>query len=642
VTYEGDLFDPAGTLEGGSKPDRDGKPLLVRIAETNAGVARLAAARKELDALEARLAAMAKAAAEYVKLSSEAEIATTELSLTQQRMDTSQLGATEAKLRATAAELEAQQAALEENKAALKAAQARVKDLESQVANMATAREQRMAEVQKQLEAARKTAASEEGKSKKLTQAADATACELEASQKEASSSTSQLKAADDAVAKAQAALDAAAAKHARLDGDWAAAKAALDDARRGLADMDKAIKALMKEIDAARKTVEDGEQHAKELDVKQKALVKEAQAGDKTAADLLKKHAWIEADRAMFGKPHTDYDFEKTDPAAASKRLSELEKKQGELERSINKKVIGMIESLERDCADLLNKKRIIENDKAKIEVSNFTARAGSLAAWGCSSPCVHDARLGTVAVPSSLRVSCLLPSPARLQHVIGELDEKKNEALRTTWAKVNKDFGSIFGTLLPGVTSKLDPPEGGTVLDGLEVKVAFNGVWKETLTELSGGQRSLLALSLILALLLFKPAPMYILDEVDAALDLSHTQNIGHMIRTHFGHSQFIVVSLKQGMFNNANVIFRTKFVEGIGSTVARTVPSSSALLTDAPASAAAGGAASKSRKAAGAASAADDDDVENVIAAAGAAKGAVAARRGKVVASSGAGTA
>jgi len=125
----------------------------------------------------------------------------------------------------------------------------------------------------------------------------------------------------------------------------------------------------------------------------------------------------------------------------------------------------------------------------------------------------------------------------------------------------------------LLPGCHAKLEPPEGCTVCDGLEVKVSFNGVWKESLTELSGGQRSLLALSLILSLLLFKPAPMYILDEVDAALDLNHTQNIGMMLRTHFQNSQFIVVSLKEGMFNNANVIFRTKFVDGV-STVARTV--------------------------------------------------------------------
>lgn len=68
----------------------------------------------------------------------------------------------------------------------------------------------------------------------------------------------------------------------------------------------------------------------------------------------------------------------------------------------------------------------------------------------------------------------------------------------------------------------AKLEPPEGCSFLDGLEVRVAFGGVWKQSLSELSGGQRSLLALSLILALLLFKPAPLYILDEVCFSMNL------------------------------------------------------------------------------------------------------------------------
>ena len=53
----------------------------------------------------------------------------------------------------------------------------------------------------------------------------------------------------------------------------------------------------------------------------------------------------------------------------------------------------------------------------------------------------------------------------------------------------------------------------------------MGFNNAWKESLSELSGGQRSLIALSLILALLKFRPACLYILDEIDAALDLAHT---------------------------------------------------------------------------------------------------------------------
>ncbi|KAF5947704.1 hypothetical protein HYC85_013661, partial [Camellia sinensis] len=115
---------------------------------------------------------------------------------------------------------------------------------------------------------------------------------------------------------------------------------------------------------------------------------------------------------------------------------------------------------------------------------------------------------------------------------------------------AEQSDDFGSIFSTLLPGTMAKLEMPEGSSFLDGLEVCVAFGSVWKQSLSKLSGGQRSLLALSLILALLLLKPAPLYILDE-------------------------FFVVSLKEGMFNNANVLFRTMFVDGV-STVQRTVAS------------------------------------------------------------------
>lgn len=50
----------------------------------------------------------------------------------------------------------------------------------------------------------------------------------------------------------------------------------------------------------------------------------------------------------------------------------------------------------------------------------------------------------------------------------VIAELDEKKREALEKTWTKVNKDFGAIFATLLPGCQAKLEPPEGQNFLAG------------------------------------------------------------------------------------------------------------------------------------------------------------------------------
>ncbi|NWR36680.1 SMC2 protein, partial [Tachuris rubrigastra] len=147
----------------------------------------------------------------------------------------------------------------------------------------------------------------------------------------------------------------------------------------------------------------------------------------------------------------------------------------------------------------------------------------------------------------------------------------KKTVETDKSKILEVNEVFGSIFSTLLPGAKAMLVPTKNNNTLDGVEFKVALGNTWKENLTELSGGQRSLVALSLILAMLHFRPAPVYILDEVDAALDLSHTQNIGRMLQTHFRRSQFIVVSLKDGMFNNANVLYKTRFLDGV-STITR----------------------------------------------------------------------
>lgn len=83
-------------------------------------------------------------------------------------------------------------------------------------------------------------------------------------------------------------------------------------------------------------------------------------------------------------------------------------------------------------------------------------------------------------------------------------------------------------------------------------------------------------------MAMLQFKPAPMYILDEIDAALDLSHTQHIGQLFKNRFKGSQFIVVSLKEGLFTNANVLFRTQFRDGT-SVVQRTAQRSASSMYD-----------------------------------------------------------
>lgn len=138
------------------------------------------------------------------------------------------------------------------------------------------------------------------------------------------------------------------------------------------------------------------------------------------------------------------------------------------------------------------------------------------------------------------------LLNDKILLTSTIEELDLLKNEKLHEVVIDISKRFGKIFSDLLPRSCAKLEYQKKDSLLDGIKFKVAIDEIWKDSLTELSGGQKSLVALSFILSLLSYKPAPFYILDEVDAALDNIHTQNIGSMIKNNFKSSQVLALIL------------------------------------------------------------------------------------------------
>jgi structural maintenance of chromosome 2 len=328
--------------------------------------------------------------------------------------------------------------------------------------------------------------------------------------------------------------IDALVAAQAKTKDAHDIAQAQLEDEQAKLSGFDEELKSLEDAIRSKNKQTTEEALEQQKLGHSLEKLEKDQQAASQILTQLSQSHDWIEDEKELFGRPNTPYDFSGQNMSEAKSSLKNLTERFQGMKKKINPKVMNMIDNVEKKEASLKNMMRTVIKDKRKIE------------------------------------------------ETILQLDDYKKDALQKTWEKVNGDFGQIFNELLPGSFAKLDPPEGKTISDGLEVKVSLGKVWKQSLTELSGGQRyvppfpllfpslltihrSLIALSLIMALLQFKPAPMYILDEVDAALDLSHTQNIGRLIKTRFKGSQFIVVSLKDGMFQNANRIFRTRFQDG-----------------------------------------------------------------------------
>mmetsp|Transcript_15898 Transcript_15898/g.31167 ORF Transcript_15898/g.31167 Transcript_15898/m.31167 type:complete len:1174 (+) Transcript_15898:40-3561(+) len=522
VTLQGDVFDPKGTLTGGSAPR--GGSVLLQLQQLTSLEEQLAEGEKRLAQLKKQSKTLAAAEENSEELISSKELLSHEVELLKKRVEATPYAQLQAEVEQMTASMKeadaaAKQAATDKNEQVKK-----VKELEQSVKDFEKGRKDKVKQIESEMAGGKKRVAESLKKVKAAETARDQCALERDDIVKEIESVEEQVASGQGKANELTEVVEEKGKLVAASKKAYDAANAKLTAEKERLAAHEKEISGLEKMKNKLKKRIADNQIEIKKITHKIARMSADKSDAVKRVEAMLKKYSWIKSEKKFFGKPHTDYDFDKVSVKQAETRLHALKNEQEELSKTINKKVMGMFEKAEQEYQDLMKKKEIIEKDKQKIE------------------------------------------------EVILELDRKKNEVLETTWKKVTKDFGNIFSTLLPGTKAKLEPPEGCSVLDGLEVKVAFGSVWKESLTELSGGQRSLLALSLILALLLFKPAPMYILDEIDAALDLSHTQNIGTMLKTHFPQSQFIVVSLKEGMFNNANVIFRTKFVDGV-SAVTRT---------------------------------------------------------------------
>ncbi|KAG6623164.1 Structural maintenance of chromosomes protein [Phytophthora cinnamomi] len=529
VTLDGDSYDPAGTLQGGSAPS-SGTPILLKLHHLINRTRELSEMRREFQDASRALDGMKQDSGHFRQLKHQIELKEHELRLLDERIADSVFAQLERDVVASEEQYAQDKELLITKKEAVVQLTKEVKSLDADIANLKESRQSKIGVLEKRFAEAKKETQKIGVHLKNAQQELSELVLESESAEQELASNNESVSGIEKELAALRKEEKKVENKLAEIQDTYEKASQKLEERRSNLTLCDQQLKELGARQSALSKKKSDLEIERKKSEHKISRMAKDESDAKMMVKKLEKAHPWIETEKEFFGREHTDYDFQRRDPSSANRRLLELKETQGALSKKINKKVMGMIEKAEQEYQGLMNKRHIIENDKEKIT------------------------------------------------SVIKELDAKKNEALKTTWVKVNKDFGSIFGTLLPGTHAKLDPPTNGTILDGLQVRVSFGGVWKESLTELSGGQRSLLALSLILSLLLFKPAPMYILDEVDAALDLSHTQNIGQMIRSHFSHSQFIVVSLKEGMFNNANVVFRTKFVDGV-STVTRTVPKSRA---------------------------------------------------------------
>ena len=140
------------------------------------------------------------------------------------------------------------------------------------------------------------------------------------------------------------------------------------------------------------------------------------------------------------------------------------------------------------------------------------------------------------------------LVSAISKLRTSINELKQKGRERLLEAFEKVNRKFNDVYTKLFNGGTAKLEFIDSEDPLEaGLEMLVSPPGKRLQSITLLSGGEQALTALSLVFAVFLTNPAPICVLDEVDAPLDDANVTRFCSLLveLTKITETRFIIIT-------------------------------------------------------------------------------------------------
>ena len=168
------------------------------------------------------------------------------------------------------------------------------------------------------------------------------------------------------------------------------------------------------------------------------------------------------------------------------------------------------------------------------------------------------------------------LTTTRADLLTIIEEIDGKMQEIFREAFDDTKAAFAEVFPVLFPGGTGSIELTDPSDLLTtGIEVSVRPAGKKIERLSLLSGGERSLAAVALLVAIFKARPSPFYILDEVEAALDDANLGRLLTIFRDLRENSQLIVITHQKRTMEIADALYGVSMrQDGVSAVVGQRV--------------------------------------------------------------------
>ena len=151
------------------------------------------------------------------------------------------------------------------------------------------------------------------------------------------------------------------------------------------------------------------------------------------------------------------------------------------------------------------------------------------------------------------------LIKASENLYEVINEMDEIMKEKFKTTFDKISLEFSKVFKTMFKGGNGKLVLTDPNDILNsGIDIIAEPPGKKLKSNSFLSGGEKTLTAISLLFSILNVKPVPFCILDEVEAALDEANVELFGKYLKEKETKSQFILITHKKKTMEYADILY------------------------------------------------------------------------------------
>jgi chromosome segregation protein len=151
------------------------------------------------------------------------------------------------------------------------------------------------------------------------------------------------------------------------------------------------------------------------------------------------------------------------------------------------------------------------------------------------------------------------LVSAKAQLLEIISRINVQTRQMFVETFEKIRENFRSLFVEVFGGGKADLILVDENDVLEsGIDIVARPPGKQLQSISLLSGGEQTMVAVALMFSIYQVKPSPFCVLDELDAALDEANINRFVRLLQRFLAHSQFVIITHNKRTIGMADVLY------------------------------------------------------------------------------------